>query len=45
VVFNGYVPTWVKAALRKEGQSFIFQYYSVPIYWNALGMNERLADD
>jgi hypothetical protein len=30
--FNDYVPTCVKAAVHKEGESFIFQYYSVPMY-------------
>ena len=35
--FNDYIPNWVKAAARKEGESLIFRYYSVPMYWNALG--------
>ena len=43
--FNDYVPTWVKAAVRKEGESFIFQYYSVPMYWNALGVNDWLTTE
>ena len=43
--FNDYVPTWVKAALRNEGETFIFQYYSVPMYWNALGVNDWLATE
>jgi hypothetical protein len=43
--FNDYVPTWVKAALRKEGESFIFKYYSVPMYWNALGVNDWLMTE
>ena len=43
--FNDYVPTWVKAAVRKEGESFIFQYYSVPMYWNAFGVNDWLTTE
>ena len=43
--FDDYVPTWVKAAVRKEGESFIFQYYSVPMYWNALGVNDWLTTE
>ena len=44
-IFSDYVPTWVKAAVRKEGESFIFQYYSVPMYWNAFGVNDWLTTE
>ena len=43
--FNDYIPAWVKAAVRKEGQSFVFQYYSVPLYCNALGVNDWLTTE
>ena len=36
--FNDYVPTWVKAAVRKEGESFISSITAS--HWNALGAND-----
>jgi hypothetical protein len=43
--FDDYVPTWVKAARNNEDESFIFQYYSLPIYWNGLGVNDWLTTE
>ena len=43
--FHDYVPAWVKAAIHKDGESLTFQYCSVPMYWNAFGVNDWLTTE
>ena len=43
--FNDYIPTWVKAAVRRDSESFLFKYYSVPMYCNAVGVSEWLTTE
>jgi hypothetical protein len=38
-------PPTLEAAVRKEGQSFIFQYYSGPMYRNGFGVNDWLTTE